>query len=147
MTKVDLNPIKNVTDLYTDVNPYDQLFENEHGYIIKVRVASRPVLSETLIFDISVSWADEKTGKAKLFDNQKPFILPAMEYQIKPDGEDPEAVPGETPEAAMERRLDKARRLMVVVAGRAIANYVGMKGLGSQLKSTSNIRHLPATHH
>lgn len=115
--------IKNVTRKFKDVNPYDQLFSNDQGHLIKVRVAGRPAVSETLTFDITGSWADEKTGKARLFDDGSPFILAPMELTVMPDSA-----------VDLPAQIEAMRLKMVETAGRAIANYIARQQLGATIK-------------
>lgn len=117
MTKSDLNPIKNVTARFDDVNPYDQIFEDEHGHLVKVRVVPRPALSDTAIVDITAAWADE-TGKARLFDDGRPFLITPIEHYVQPHSD-----------VDVEAAIADLRLQIVQTAGRAIANYVALQAM------------------
>lgn len=113
-----------VTSKYSDVNPYDRLYRDEHGYVIKVRVAARPAVSVSMTFDVTASWADDKTGKARLFDDGAPFIVAPMELTVMAESD-----------TDLPALLDATRMKMVTAAGRAVANYYARQQLGNAVKT------------
>lgn len=119
MTKaVKFGETKDVTSKYKDVNEYDRLYETGRGYVVKVRVTARPMLSESITFDITGSWVDSKTGKARAFEDGEPFIVPKDQLTIA----------GDSP-VDMETELQDARLRMVNRVDLIAANYYAAQAL------------------
>lgn len=110
MTKaVPFGAIADVTPRFTDVNEYDRIYETGRGYLVKVRVTAHPVVSTHLTFDITGSWA-AADGKARRFDDDRPFIVAPDQYTVAP--ESPVDLAAELEEA----RLRMVRRVDLVAA-------------------------------
>ena len=111
--------IVDVTAKFRDVNEYDRIYETPRGYLVKVRVAAQPVLSTQLTFDITGSWADD-SGKARRFDDARPFIVPPDQYTVAPDSP-----------VDLAAELETARRRMVDRVDQVAANYYAAAALAN----------------
>lgn len=118
MTKAaPLGVTTDVTAKFADVNEYDRIFETRHGWLVKVRVTAHPVTSTQLTFDITGSWADDK-GKARRFDDARPFIVAPDQYIAVPDNA-----------VDLEADLQAARLRMVDRVDQVAANYYAAAAL------------------
>lgn len=109
--------VADVTARFKDVNEYDRIYETGRGYLVKVRVTAHPVTSTQLTFDITASWADED-GKARRFDDDRPFIVAPHQCTIAP----------ESP-VDLEAEVEAARRMMVDRVDLVAANYFAAAAL------------------
>lgn len=113
-----LPQIEDVTDRFGDVNAYDRLYRCTRGYIIKVRVTDRSATPSALAFEVTGSWADDATGKARRFGASRHFIVSPHEL----------AVHSET-ETDVAAEVEKARLLMVERVSLAAANHYARQAL------------------
>lgn len=110
--------IKDITDQFTDVNEYDRIFQCSRGHTVKVRIEDISPTPSALVFRVTGSWADDKTGKARLFDNAQPFIVDPHEVTVNTDSE-----------VDLTATLDEARHRMVERVSLTAANYFAKQSL------------------
>ena len=117
--------ITDATSKFKGANDYDRIYRCARGYTVKVRVIDKSPTPSALTFEITGSWADDKTGKARLFDNATPFIVDPHELSVQSGTE-----------VDLEELLETARVLMVERVSLTAANYFAKQSLlGVKLKN------------
>jgi len=110
--------IVDISDRFTDVNPYDLIFSSPSGYTVKVRVEDISMGVSALSYRITGSWADDETGQARIVGGAA-FIVEPHELVIRPDTD---TVVTDQVQAAREhvvRRVERA--ILNHVAGQSVA--------------------------
>lgn len=109
--------ITDITDQFSDVNPYDRLYSSESGYTVKVRVEDVSPSPFNLSFSVTGSWADDETGRARSFDAGH-FIVEPHELAVRPDTA-----------ADLAQIVEDGRRLMVGRVEQAAIHYAARQAL------------------
>lgn len=107
-----------VTTQFDDVNPYDRLYRCKRGHVVKIRVTDRSASPSALTFEVTGSWADEGTGKARSFDTASLFIVSPHELTIRAETE-----------THVGAEVEKARLQMVERVSLAAANHIARQAL------------------
>lgn len=110
--------VSDITSKFEDVNAYDRIYRCQRGHVVKVRVTDRSASPASLIFEVTGSWADEATGKARWFDTASLFLVAPHELVIRSETETD--VGGE---------VEAARLVMVERVSLAAANHTARQAL------------------
>ena len=122
MPKAEITKTKDVTSKFRDVNEYDRIYQTEHGYHAKIRTVQRPSDPGILCFEITGSWVDDKTGKARVVDDLT-FIVTHHEVTVR----------SESP-TDLVQAIEDGRVLMAERVDLAAANHVAMKAMAGVKK-------------
>lgn len=109
---------RDITSKFEDVNAYDRIYRCKRGYVVKVRVSDRSASPAALIFEVTGSWADDETAKAKRFDAASLFIVSPHELIIRAETE-----------TDISGEIEAARQLMVERVSLAAANHKARQAL------------------
>lgn len=118
-----MTPARDITDRFEDVNPYDRIYQSDHGYTVKVRLedVTKGIYP---VFLCTGSWADDATGKARRTGVEEPFIVPPQKHVIQ----------GET-SVDLEALKEEFRQAMVRSVDLIVANY--------QARVASDVKNAP----
>lgn len=115
-------PIVDITDQFEDVNAYDRIYRSENGYTVKVRVVETSPTPSNLAWTVTGSWADDETGKARVFGDGH-FIVEPFDVTVRADTVDD-----------LAQRIENGRRIIVGRTEAAAINYAAREALAGVLK-------------
>lgn len=101
------NEPKDITSKFRDINEGDRVFSTEHGFTAKIRTLRRVASPGVICVDISGSWVDDKTGKAKVLDETY-FVLQHHEITVRAETATDLLADIEAGQIMMAKRVDLA---------------------------------------
>lgn len=116
--------MQKISDRFPDRNEHDEYYLTEHGWVAKVRVED--ATTEThIVFQISGSWAEEGSDRARRTESGQPFVLPPERHTVQHDNVEE---PVDLVAFLEEKRLAMARRIDLAASNHyARVNLQGVK--------------------